>query len=429
MINFVESIEIDGFWGNKKVQIKFYRDLNFLIGANGSGKTTIINLLAAVLRADIPTLYATQFEKVRVKLRSFGRNQKPVIEVAKIVNPSLGNIELIYSVKEKTTEEGQTFGIEGPSDERLYRDSRYVRSRRSQEMGARLGSILGQIVSVNWVTVHRGTFERFSRAAREEEFDTVIDQRIWEMSRKFASYFSLLDSKATEVTKGFQEYVFLSLLEQDDDRANVFAYAEVEPEDRRTVIGVLRTLGVSQAQATRSVSSHYSKLEAAVKSARDRRAISMSEAITLSDSRRIKHMVDKWRDSVEARSKIFRPKTVFEEIINKLFTGKEIRFDARNDPVIHLASGEKVGVSVLSSGEKQLFILLGEALLQEEKPVVFISDEPELSLHVSWQNTLFEDIRKLNGSCQVITATHSPDIVGKFQDRIIEVRECIHDIQ
>ncbi|WP_082785505.1 AAA family ATPase [Gluconobacter japonicus] len=77
---------------------------------------------------------------------------------------------------------------------------------------------------------------------------------------------------------------------------------------------------------------------------------------------------------------------------------------------------------------KQLFILLGEALLQEGKPVVFISDEPELSLHVEWQSELFKNIRKLNPLSQIISATHSPDIVGKFQENIIKIESCIENV-
>lgn len=115
--------------------------------------------------------------------------------------------------------------------------------------------------------------------------------------------------------------------------------------------------------------------------------------------------------------------------MNSLFSGKELHFDQRNIPTIHLLRGDQARIDSLSSGEKQLFILLGEALLQEGRPVVFISDEPELSLHVAWQSVLFENVRKLNPSCQIICATHSPDIVGHFQDRVIQVEDCFLNVQ
>lgn len=194
-------------------------------------------------------------------------------------------------------------------------------------------------------------------------------------------------------------------------------------------MSVLRDLGVSNAKAERSVNAHYARAAEARKRWQDKsKGLSLKDAISLSDAARVSEMLKKWRDLQAQREAIFQPRIQFEEIINELFTGKELHFDERNNPVVHLESGETVGIDVLSSGEKQLFIILGEALLQEERAVVFISDEPELSLHVSWQSALFGHIRKLNGSCQIISATHSPDIVGAFQDRVINIEQCISDV-
>ena len=53
--------------------------------------------------------------------------------------------------------------------------------------------------------------------------------------------------------------------------------------------------------------------------------------------------------------------------------------------------------------------------------MVYIADEPELSLHISWQEKLLESLVSLDGKIQVIVATHSPDIVGKFEDNIIDL--------
>ena len=138
----------------------------------------------------------------------------------------------------------------------------------------------------------------------------------------------------------------------------------------------------------------------------------------------MKTMVYRWRELNEARATIFRPRSNFIEIMNRLFLQKSIAFDERNIPKIKLPTGEEVEISTLSSGEKQLFIILGEALLQENRNVVFISDEPELSLHVKWQGTLFENIRSINPNCQVITATHSPDIIGPYGKKVIKIEEC-----
>lgn len=67
----------------------------------------------------------------------------------------------------------------------------------------------------------------------------------------------------------------------------------------------------------------------------------------------------------------------------------------------------------LSSGEKQLLILLMSAVLENEKPCVFLLDEPEISLHISWQEELVDCILKLNPNVQIIMVTHGTDMFLK----------------
>ncbi|HCL7483532.1 TPA: AAA family ATPase, partial [Escherichia coli] len=52
-MNIVSSIAIQGLWGKKDVNIKVNENFNFIIGVNGTGKTTIIDLISAILMCDI----------------------------------------------------------------------------------------------------------------------------------------------------------------------------------------------------------------------------------------------------------------------------------------------------------------------------------------------------------------------------------------
>jgi predicted ATP-dependent endonuclease of OLD family len=66
-----------------------------------------------------------------------------------------------------------------------------------------------------------------------------------------------------------------------------------------------------------------------------------------------------------------------------------------------------------------------EVVLQEGKSLIFIADEPELSLHVTWQEKLLNALRNLNENAQLIVATHSPDIVADFSKKIITMEDVI----
>ena len=87
-------------------------------------------------------------------------------------------------------------------------------------------------------------------------------------------------------------------------------------------------------------------------------------------------------------------------------------------------SGKEFSVQNLSSGEKQLLIIFGEALLQRQKAHIFIADEPELSLHVEWQEKLVSSLKILNPFAQLIFATHSPDIVGSYYKSVLQIEKC-----
>lgn len=49
----IQRIEVHGFRGANSVDMQLNPDVNFLIGRNGTGKTTFINLINAILNADI----------------------------------------------------------------------------------------------------------------------------------------------------------------------------------------------------------------------------------------------------------------------------------------------------------------------------------------------------------------------------------------
>ena len=108
-----------------------------------------------------------------------------------------------------------------------------------------------------------------------------------------------------------------------------------------------------------------------------------------------------------------RIKNFFKQI-NKLFenTNKKIEIDFSNRIVFN-SETETIQLEQLSSGEKQLLLILFKVFLMDEKPYVLLMDEPEISLHISWQQDLIKTIRTLNPNCQLIIATHSPSIFGK----------------
>ena len=75
-------------------------------------------------------------------------------------------------------------------------------------------------------------------------------------------------------------------------------------------------------------------------------------------------------------------------------------------------------INYLSSGEQQILILFSYIAFNSQDGRIFIIDEPELSLHIKWQEDFLEKLDKITPkSTQLILATHSPILAGKRKDK------------
>ena len=78
---FIESFKIKKLWGYRDIDRTFHKDVNILIGPNGSGKTTILNLLHSILSADLRSVLNVNFEQAEIGLRSFKGSSVRTIKV------------------------------------------------------------------------------------------------------------------------------------------------------------------------------------------------------------------------------------------------------------------------------------------------------------------------------------------------------------
>ena len=114
----------------------------------------------------------------------------------------------------------------------------------------------------------------------------------------------------------------------------------------------------------------------------------------------------------------------FCDIIDDLFkdTGKVI--DRENDCLTFFQGDNTLNAYQMSAGEKNVMIILLTVLLENRESYVLLLDEPEICLHIDWQEHLLEHIRFLNPNAQIILSTHSPAIVmNGWLDTVTEISD------
>lgn len=70
----INSIQILGFWGEYTCKNNFNDDINIIIGRNGSGKTTFMNILHAALSIDMFELSECEFQEIKIILNNTDSN-------------------------------------------------------------------------------------------------------------------------------------------------------------------------------------------------------------------------------------------------------------------------------------------------------------------------------------------------------------------
>ena len=117
-------------------------------------------------------------------------------------------------------------------------------------------------------------------------------------------------------------------------------------------------------------------------------------------------------------------KTMFLDLVDELFSETGKRIDRTSNELSFMQFGEQLSPYKLSSGEKQMLIILLTALTQDRQPYVLFMDEPEASLHFEWQKRLIDMVIQLNPNVQIVLTTHSPAVVmNGWADCVTEMGE------
>lgn len=117
--------------------------------------------------------------------------------------------------------------------------------------------------------------------------------------------------------------------------------------------------------------------------------------------------------------------SIFDDLLDKLelftnilnerrFTFKTIAISREKGFFFKTSNGNELELNQLSSGEQHEVVLLYELIFNVRPNTLVLIDEPEISLHVTWQKEFLSDLLRIIKiqNIQVVIATHSPSIIN-----------------
>jgi ABC-type lipoprotein export system ATPase subunit len=423
---FIEKIYIKNLWGRENISLHVHEDVNIIIGRNASGKTTILNLVYCALTADLVKLSQYAFEEIVIRLSGFSSKSRKTLRVTPV-------------------DEGFVFKIGKKSyDLNLKALNKRVfvgRNIRFELIQARkdLQDALRPLVPIVWLPVSRripvGLDRDEDEIGRARTLSTSshskmesVDVRLTDILERFKLYRVGLDAQLSDRYKDFEKNILgLILYQEDYDTFGKATFGGLTSDEQEQFVNAFKSAGLYDNKMESKIKSHFSAVDTTLKRLQEK--VKKKEPVVDIDDffivpliSRTKSIIQYARDLEKKRENLFTPLTKYVEVINGFFNKKRISVGEDGELKVNFKSDKKeIDVFSLSSGEKQLLILLTEALLWENKPVVYIADEPELSLHVTWQERLVESLMSIGQNTQIIIATHSPDIVGPYKDKIIDI--------
>lgn len=388
---YVKRVYVEGLAGRKKpYDQELNSDVNIFFGLNGSGKTTLLRIIHSALNEEVASLIGAPFLKATVEialperdlvlLRSFEMPDEEMFEslMRRIVPPSLRN---------------RPNARLSPRTERMIQDTfswdtSYVflaDEPREEEKARLLFDFPHRYLPTSRIFDMRDISAEAGDRNLEDYFADSI-QRLW----------SNYSTKVLGAVRGAQEDGLGKILAGviSPERPTVADHELDYDRAFQRVTSFLRRRGSSHLVLDRAGFLERFETDLAFK--------------------RVVLDINEVEERIE---KALEPRTKLQTLVSRLITGpKQINF---LDSQIRAISADDKVISLerLSSGERQLIRILVEALSAGGRPIII--DEPELSMHVDWQEVLMESIQTVDEDSQVITATHSPEIMANIPDEKI----------
>lgn len=488
MKHYIRQVNIQNlFENNNHYKINLTDGCNCIYGGNGTGKTTIINLIVNSLSLGLENLAKTPFTSLTIYLskqsmtRRYTRSKKFInITRTKFQNISsndFGSIEIsyqIFNIEDQTPlspseKEPVSFVFTIPPfgyDQRT--EDKYI------DKICTLKSMISSSINLTHIPLSRfydGDLA-FSRGDRDEllhsalrrknlsnsEISEILDPSLKVLSSLQRQFVTQANENRKQINEKLEK-LKSSLIEKvmiDDALVKQVSRAftkinkllDTEPEDINIENSLTKLTEAGIEIPEKKLEDHFTKWRNILATAKkdfqhmnsvhsDQNASSEKkfEASQKFNSSyfslfAMTHFNDRFLSIVsdvenmqKSKSALTKSFKDYETEVNRYLNNKH--FFLTDDGHLHVFVGtRKLNLSDLSSGEKHILTILGRAALSSDDGTVFVADEPELSLHLDWQRKILPSVIKLSPKSQIIVATHSPSITAQNANEI-NLEDCI----
>lgn len=450
MTNYVKSISVSGMHGHQYINLNFGPNLNIVHGRNGTGKTTLLHILANLLEGDIARFCFITFERI-------------------VVGMSQG-YEIILEQKRQENTRSVFLYIDGIEHGMASSTDMIIDKVERMESHFSIRDALGSR-SV-YVPAFRSILEAVtsdrnypaSNDQHNEEYQQILrsERAHYNEERNFFPHIGFYPSSRYEATAKktmmcrdwFGRFVpiirYPSLSDVERELAEEVAYANFQLSriDQNTLTSVLKevlevVLRQPIMEAHEGIQTSPEELISRINKV-DPESFRVPELYTAieqllrqkqpSDTSAqviYRGVLNVYATAISEREQsieeAFSQVNTFQGSVNSFLDGKYLSVSIkeqtgrrRMSPVrVVLDTNQESGTGILSSGERHVMTLLFSATHMSRADGTLLIDEPELSLHIDWQRKILKELMKQAGNRQIIVCTHAPEVAIDHQDSLV----------
>jgi len=441
MPRYIKHIEAQGVLGRFDIDQEFQEGVNVLFGKNGTGKTTLLHILANLLNGDYKRFAFIEFRKIKVQLDD-GTNiviLKNKLEKKDYINVIIDDDLVVQNLSIRDIFDGERSRQELVSRYNLsdsYGEKTMLLKRNREN--------INPVLAVAYFPAFRAMIEAWGssgeyrlRNPRETEFLSTNFARelfgYFVPSLNYPSPIEIERELSAEIEEAllkiaradrenFGELVpsIFQVLSKNSHSSENMSSLEGESEDiLEEINSLIRKLEDYPLKAAPTIT----QLRAAVESFQvDKESKWIAERVLEIYREALKKVIAVQEDSFSIIEQYLNS-------VNSFLEGKSIEISLAENTLRHKPS---IGIKfeegypktipgirqALSSGEREIVTLIYAATHMSKQQIVLI-DEPEISLHVDWQRNLLQKMSEQLGDRQIIVCTHSPVIGADYEERVI----------
>lgn len=424
--------------GYLPINIEFFDDLTFLTGLNGSGKTSALRILMGLLTPNFEELSQVSFTSASVTFCDSKRDNV-------VIKAQRARDGLVLSISDlpKTP-----LHISSAEIEILVNLQKKDEERRSPILDRVSANPTMQAIASLSTPMFLGLDRRFTISAfpwedtpfnrewRRREFtlrrtrgvetpELLVSPGLWEVNILVANTMHTILAAQEQLDEKLRTKILLSAFKFEPANAQFGTPNWNEMQEFRNrqidIENAAKRLNVPLDEVKSALETFFERMNhlVGVFQGPDRPDQNKEIAEWIMNKPQLDRILDHIRlldEYGRQRSALHEPITRFLALVNGFLvhTRKKVEVSDRGELIVRLSEhSEPRPISALSSGERQIVVMLGHLSFNRNLSGsgVFIVDEPELSLHIGWQEQFVEAIQRANPRVQLIMATHSPAII------------------